>query len=97
MRAAACGPGACQPFEKEYVHRDGHRVPVLIGAAVIDRDPLRWTSFVVDLTSRQRAERERAELLASTRAARGRGRQRAGTAGLPDAGRGAGRRHQGPG
>ena len=62
--------GACQPFEKEYVHRDGHRVPVLIGAAVIDRNPLRWASFVVDLTSRQRAEHERAELLASARAAR---------------------------
>ncbi len=62
--------GACQPFEKEYVHRDGHRVPVLIGAAVIDRNPLRWTSFVVDLTSRQRAEQDRAELLGSTRAAR---------------------------
>jgi PAS domain S-box-containing protein len=62
--------GACQPFEKEYLHRDGHRVPVLIGAAVIDRNPLRWTSFVVDLTSHQRAEQERAELLASNRAAR---------------------------
>ena len=58
--------GACQPFEKEYLHKDGHRVPVLIGAAVIDRDPLRWTSFVVDLTSRQRAEQERAELLGGT-------------------------------
>ncbi len=63
--------GACQPFEKEYRHRDGHRVPVLIGAAVIDRRPLRWTSFVIDLTSRQRAEREQAELVASTQAARG--------------------------
>jgi PAS domain S-box-containing protein len=62
--------GAVQPFEKEYLHKDGHRVPVLIGAAVIDRNPLRWTSFVVDLSDRQRAEQERAELLAGTRAAR---------------------------
>jgi PAS domain S-box-containing protein len=62
--------GACRPFEKEYVHRAGHRVPVLIGAAVIDRDPLRWASFVVDLSARQRAERERAESLARERAAR---------------------------
>jgi PAS domain S-box-containing protein len=61
--------GACRPFEKEYIHRDGHRVPVLIGAAVINRSPLRWTSFVVDLTARQWAERERAELLARERAA----------------------------
>jgi PAS domain S-box-containing protein len=69
-RAQLLRTGACQPFEKEYVHREGHRVPVLIGSAVLDRSPLRWTSFVVDLSSRQRAERERAELLASTRAAR---------------------------
>ena len=62
--------GACQPFEKEYVHKDGHRVPVLIGAAAISRNPLRWTSFVVDLTARQRAERERAALLARARANR---------------------------
>ena len=55
--------GACRPFEKEYVHRDGHLVPVLIGAAVIDSHPLRWTSFVVDLTARQRKEQERAALL----------------------------------
>ena len=62
--------GACQPFEKEYVHKDGHRVPVLIGAAAISRHPLCWTSFVVDLTARQRAERERAELRARARANR---------------------------
>ena len=46
------------------MHKDGHRVPVLIGAAAISRNPLRWTSFVIDLTARQRAGRERAALLA---------------------------------
>ncbi len=62
--------GACQPFEKEYVHKDGHRVPVLIGSAVISHEPLRWTSFVIDLSARQRAERERAVLLDRARANR---------------------------
>ena len=62
--------GAFQPYDKEYVHRDGHRVPVLVGGAVIDWTPLRWVTFVVDLTARQHAERERAELLARERAAR---------------------------
>jgi PAS domain S-box-containing protein len=62
--------GACQPYEREYTHKDGHRVPVLIGSAVISRDPLRWTSFVVDLSARQRAERERAALLEKARADR---------------------------
>jgi PAS domain S-box-containing protein len=62
--------GACAPYDKEYFHRDGHRVPVLIGAAVLDRGPLRWTTFVVDLSARQRGEREQAELLAREQAAR---------------------------
>jgi PAS domain S-box-containing protein len=62
--------GSFQPYEKEYLHRNGHRVPVLVGGAVIDRNPLRWVKFVVDLTGRQRAERERAELVARERAAR---------------------------
>ncbi len=62
--------GACQPFEKEHIHKDGHPVPVLIGAAVIDRNPMRWVSFVVELTARQRAEQERAGLLAREQAAR---------------------------
>jgi PAS domain S-box-containing protein len=62
--------GAFQPYEKEYVHRDGHRVPVLVGGAAVGSDPLRWVTFVVDLTARQRAERERAELVAREQAAR---------------------------
>ena len=62
--------GAFQPYDKEYVHRDGHRVPILAGAAVIDRNPLRWVTFIIDLTARQRAEDERAELLIRERAAR---------------------------
>jgi PAS domain S-box-containing protein len=61
---------AFQPYEKEYLHRDGHRVPVLVGGAAIDSEPLRWVTFVVDLTARQRAERERAGLLAREQAAR---------------------------
>jgi two-component system cell cycle sensor histidine kinase/response regulator CckA len=62
--------GACRPFEKEYTHRDGHRVPVLVGAAVIDWNPLRWVTFAVDLTARQRGEQERAALLGREQAAR---------------------------
>lgn len=62
--------GAFQPYEKEYLHRDGHRVPVLVGGAAVDSDPLRWVTFVVDLTARQRAEQERAGLLAREQAAR---------------------------
>ena len=62
--------GAVQPLEKEYLHRDGHRVPVLVGAAVMNWQPLRWVTFVIDLSARQRAEQERADLLERERAAR---------------------------
>jgi PAS domain S-box-containing protein len=62
--------GAFRPYEKEYVHRDGHRVPVLVGAAVVSNHPLRWVTYVVDLTARQRAEEERAVLVTRERIAR---------------------------
>lgn len=52
--------GACLPFEKECVHRAGYRVPILAGSVVTGTDPLRWVSYVIDLSARQRAEAERA-------------------------------------
>ena len=48
--------GECTPCEKEYFHKDGHRVPVLIGAALIEQEPHQWVSFVLDLTERKRLE-----------------------------------------
>ncbi len=50
--------GVTTPTELEYVHKDGHRVPVLIGLASID--PLGDTAvgFILDLTARKRAEEE---------------------------------------
>ncbi len=57
--------GACEPFEMEYVRQDGSRVPALVGMALLERDPVRFVSFVLDLTERKRLERERAEARAS--------------------------------
>jgi PAS domain S-box-containing protein len=57
--------GVCKPFEKEYVRKDGSRVPVLLGGSAVTRDPLSGAAFVLDLTARKRAEeaaREAAEL-----------------------------------
>jgi len=48
--------GACTPFEKEYFRKDGSRVPFLIGASMLTREPLTWICFVLDLTERKRAE-----------------------------------------
>jgi PAS domain S-box-containing protein len=47
--------GVATPWEKELFRQDGSRVPVLVGAAMLDdRDCI---SFVVDLTDRKRSER----------------------------------------
>lgn len=62
--------GACSPFEKEFVRPDGTRVPMLVGGALLEREPPKWIAFALDLTDRRRAELERDRLLEETRAAR---------------------------
>jgi PAS domain S-box-containing protein len=56
--------GACQPYEKEYFHKNGRRVPVIIGYALFhdpDRHDRQQTHdlaicFIVDISDRKRAE-----------------------------------------
>jgi PAS domain S-box-containing protein len=48
--------GACTPFEKAYIRKDGTRVPVLVTGAVLDFSPFRWITFVQDLSDHDREE-----------------------------------------
>jgi PAS domain S-box-containing protein len=50
--------GTLQPFEKEYFHKDGSRVPALVGVARFEETGNQAVAFVVDLTARKRAESE---------------------------------------
>jgi signal transduction histidine kinase len=50
--------GVCRAFEKEYIRKDGLRVPVLIGAAVFDDSPDDGAAFVLDLTERKKLEKQ---------------------------------------
>jgi PAS domain S-box-containing protein len=49
--------GACTPFEKELIRKDGTLVPVLVATAVLKLSPFRWITFVQDLRERDRNEK----------------------------------------
>jgi PAS domain S-box-containing protein len=48
--------GTAQPYEKEYFHKNGDRVPVLVGGAAFEEKSDEGVAFVLDLTDRKRAE-----------------------------------------
>ena len=50
--------GVCTPFEKEYLRRDGSRIPILIGTATLQEEPPLWIGFILDLTEQKRGEEE---------------------------------------
>ncbi|WP_408350710.1 trifunctional serine/threonine-protein kinase/ATP-binding protein/sensor histidine kinase [Paraburkholderia sp. RL17-337-BIB-A] len=64
--------GTCQPFEKEYIRKDGRRVPVMVGSAILEGSQEQGLAFVLDLTERKRAEEQlqalQAQLTHATRA-----------------------------
>ena len=48
--------GAFTPFEKAYYRKDGRLVPILIGGAVLEQDPLQWVCFILDITEQKNLE-----------------------------------------
>jgi PAS domain S-box-containing protein len=53
--------GGFEPFEKEYVRKDGSRCLLLIGGALLEQDGNQGIAFVVDLTDQKRAEEKSRE------------------------------------
>ncbi|HAX80177.1 MAG TPA: hypothetical protein DCY88_31155 [Cyanobacteria bacterium UBA11372] len=62
--------GKYEPFEKEYICKDGHRIPILLGCAFLPGYRDRGVAFVLDISDRKQLENEREQLLASEKAAR---------------------------
>jgi PAS domain S-box-containing protein len=48
--------GSCTPFEKEYIHKNGNRIPVFIGGILLDRDELSNICYVLDLSVTKRVQ-----------------------------------------
>jgi PAS domain S-box-containing protein len=48
--------GTVQPYEKEYLRKDGSRVPVLVGATTFGEHQDQGVAFVLDLTQRKHVE-----------------------------------------
>ena len=50
--------GRVQPYEKEFVRRDGVRIPVLVGPVIFEHSVTEGIAFILDLTARKQLERQ---------------------------------------
>ncbi|MBV9388866.1 MAG: PAS domain S-box protein [Chroococcidiopsidaceae cyanobacterium CP_BM_ER_R8_30] len=50
--------GFCRHIEQEYIHKDGSRIPVLLGGALVEGIAETGIFFVLDLSERKRSEAE---------------------------------------
>ena len=50
--------GTCLPYEKDFIRKDGVRVPVLLGAAAFEDNPQEGVCFILDLTERKKLEQQ---------------------------------------
>jgi PAS domain S-box-containing protein len=48
--------GVCETYEKEYIRKDGSRVPILLGLAMLEGEPPHAVGFVLDISDRKRGE-----------------------------------------
>lgn len=54
--------GTCEPYEKEYIKKDGTRVPVIIGSACLEGESSKGVAYVIDISQRKKMEQEIIEL-----------------------------------
>ncbi len=50
--------GSHRPYEKEYLHKDGHPVPILIGSAIFEDSANSGVSFIINISEQRRIQEE---------------------------------------
>jgi PAS domain S-box-containing protein len=55
--------GNCQPYEKEYQRKDGQRVPVVIGRALLGEEGGKTITFCLDITERKELDQRKDEFI----------------------------------
>jgi two-component system cell cycle sensor histidine kinase/response regulator CckA len=48
--------GTCATYEKEWIHKDGSRIPILMGAAMLEGNTREGVCFVLDIRERKNTE-----------------------------------------
>ena len=62
--------GTCTPYEREYLRKDGARVPVIMGASALHtKTDTSYISYVINISERKKEEKELAVLQAKEQAA----------------------------
>lgn len=59
--------GCCLPYEKEYLHKKGHRIPILISFSILPFPPHNYTVFIIDLSQQKHSEQRLDIALQATR------------------------------
>jgi len=54
--AEAAERGSCTPYQKEYIRKDGKRVPILCGYALLEGSDQNYIGFITDLSAQKQAE-----------------------------------------
>jgi PAS domain S-box-containing protein len=57
-QAELAAKGVCSPYEKEFIRKDGSRVPIILGAALLEDNPDDGVCFLIDLTERKKLEKQ---------------------------------------
>ncbi|MBD2744555.1 PAS domain S-box protein [Coleofasciculus sp. FACHB-1120] len=68
--AEALATGVSNIYEKEYLQRDGKRVPIVLGIALLNDSQQEGVAFLLDISDRKQVEAERALLLSLEQIAR---------------------------